>query len=565
MTRGGEGVSARVATQLPAIIVVEDEPPSLARIKRLLERRFGADYQVVAESTAAVALDRLRELRAADVEVAVILADQSLPEMAGVDFLAQCTDICPEAKRCVLVTFAELEAEREPILRSAALGQIETFLPKPWRDADEAFYHGVTKFLDEWDRTHRPQFEAIRIVGDPWDPYGQAMREALHRSGVPYGFYDADSEKGRRLLEKSGLSGPLPVAIFSDGRVLARPGSNEIASAMGINTDPTARDFDVTVVGSGPAGLAAAVYGASEGLAVLLVENEALGGQASTSTMIRNYLGFPRGLSGQELAGRAFRQAWFFGASFVIGRNAVGLRRDDDMLVLELDDGSVARSRTVVLATGVSYRRLGIPRLEELVGHGVYYGAPVTEATGMAGQHVYVVGGGNSSGQAVTHLARFAAQVTLVVRDPQLGEMSDYLIRELEARRNVDVRLNTIVEDAHGDRRLRSLTVRDTVRQVSEEVKATAVFILIGAEPHTTWLPAELQRDERGYILTGDSIREPFTDGRLPATLETSMAGVFAVGDVRNGSMKRIAAAVGEGSTAIRKVHEYLARLREAG
>ena len=550
-------------SRLPAILAVEDEPRSLARIRRLLERRFGADYQVVVEESPTRALERLRELRASGVDVAVILADQSLPEMAGVEFLAQCTDICPEAKRCVLVNFGELEAQREPILRSAALGQIETFLGKPWREADEAFYHGVTKFLDEWDRTHRPQFEAIRIVGDPWDPYGHALREALHRSGVPFGFYDAGDERGRRLLEKSGVSGPLPVAIFPDGRALARPGGNEIAGALGINTDPTSRDFDVIVVGSGPAGLAAAVYAASEGLATLLVENEALGGQASTSTLIRNYLGFPRGLSGQELAGRAFRQAWFFGASFVIGRNAVGLRRDGELLVLELDDGSAARGRTVVLATGVAYRRLGISRLEEMVGHGVFYGAPVTEAQGMAGQHVYVVGGGNSSGQAVVHLARYAARVTLVVRDPQLGEMSDYLIRELEAQRNVDVRLNTVVEDARGDGRLRSLVLRDTARAVVEEVEAAAVFILIGAEPHTAWLPPEIRREERGYILTGDSIREPLADGRLSATLETSMAGVFAVGDVRNGSMKRIAAAVGEGATAIRKVHEYLARLRE--
>lgn len=548
----------------PAILVVEDEPRMLARAARLLERRFGADYQIVAEASAQAGLDRLRELRAADIDVAVILADQSLPGTAGVDFLAECTDICPEAKRCVLVDFGELEAQREPILRGAALGQLETFLAKPWREADEAFYHGVTKFLDEWDRTHRPQFEAIRIVGDPWDPYSVAMRDALHRSGVPYGFYDAGSEQGHRLLDKGGVQGPLPVAVLSDGRALARPSASEIATALGVNTDPAAQEFDVTVVGSGPAGLAAAVYGASEGLAVLLVENEALGGQASTSTMIRNYLGFPRGLSGQELAGRAFRQAWFFGASFVIGRSAVGLRREDERLLLELDDGTVVRGRTVVLATGVSYRRLGIPPLEELVSRGVYYGAPVTEAPGMAGQHVYVVGGGNSSGQAVVHLARFAAQVTLVVRDPQLGEMSDYLVRELRALRNVDVRLNTVVVDARGDGRLRSLVLHDSARQLSEEVQATAVFILIGAEPHTTWLPPDIQRDERGYVLTGDSIRERFPDGRFPATLETSIEGVFAVGDVRNGSMKRIAAAVGEGSTAIRKVHEYLAR-RAAG
>jgi thioredoxin reductase (NADPH) len=549
---------------LPAILVVEDDPESLVRVKRLLERRFGADYQIAAESSPAVALERLRTLRAADVEVAVILADQSLSEMSGVEFLAECGEICPDAKRCVMVTFGELEAVREPILRSAALGQIETYLAKPWRDADETFYHGVTKFLDEWDRTHRPQFEAIRLVGDPWDPYVHGLREALYRSGVPYGFYDASTDLGQRLLAASGLAGPLPVAILVDGRTMARPSATQIAGALGVNTDPTAREFDVAIVGSGPAGLAASVYGASEGLSVLLIENDALGGQASTSTMIRNYLGFPRGLSGQELAGRAFRQAWFFGASFLIGRNAVGLRRDGPVRVVELDDGLEVRSRTVVLATGVSYRRLGIPRLEELVGHGVYYGAPVTEAPGMAGQHVFVVGGGNSSGQAVVYLARFAAQVTLIVRDPQLGEMSDYLIHELESRRNVDVRLNTVVMDADGDGRLRRLVLLDTARDVTQTVDTTAVFILIGAEPRTEWLPTEIVRDERGYLLTGDACQVTFEDGRYPATFETSMPGVFAVGDVRNGSMKRIAAAVGEGSTAIRKIHEHLARERAA-
>jgi thioredoxin reductase (NADPH) len=552
------------AEALPAIILVEDEADTLARVTRLLERRFGADYQIVAESSPHRALERLRQLRADDIEVAVILADQSLPDMSGVEFLAECTEICPDAKRCVLVSFGELERVREPILRSAALGQIETFLPKPYRDADESFYHGVTKFLDEWDRTHRPQFEAIRIIGDAWDPYVQDLRQSLYRSGVPYGFYAHDSDVGRQMLADSGATDPLPLVVFSDGSVLARPSAIEIATALGVNTDPAATVFDVVVVGSGPAGLAASVYGASEGLSVLLIENEALGGQASTSTMIRNYLGFPRGLSGQELAGRAFRQAWFFGANFLIGRNATGLRAEDDLRLVDLDDGNVVRARTVVLATGVAYRRLGIERLEELVGRGVYYGAPVTEAPGMAGQHVIVVGGGNSSGQAVSYLARFARQVTLVVRDPQLGEMSDYLIRELESRRNVDVRLETIITAAEGDGRLRSLVLHDTARDVSEEIETPAVFILIGAEPRTDWLPSEILRDERGYILTGDACQMTFPDGRYPATFETSMAGVFAVGDVRNGSLKRIAAAVGEGSTAIRKIHEHLARERAA-
>jgi thioredoxin reductase (NADPH) len=484
--------------------------------------------------------------------VAVVLAGQSTGGLRGIEFLAQAAEIQSEAVHAVLVTFGDLERLREPILQAAALGQIKSYVIEPWRDADESFYHAVTKFLEDWDKSHRPQFELIQLVGERWDAVTQALRDGLHRSGVAFGFYDHEGERGRALLQSASVTGPLPVAIFFDGRVLPRPTAAQIATALGVNADVATKEYDVTVVGSGPAGLAAAVYGASEGLQTLIIENDALGGQASTSSMIRNYLGFPRGLTGADLTARAYRQAWFFGASFLIGRTANALRLDAGRQVIVLDDGSEVRSRTVVLATGVSYRRLQIGRLEDLIGRGVFYGAPVSEAPGLANERVVVVGGGNSSAQMALYLARYVSHVTLMTRGAALNEMSEYLVRDIRNNRKIEPRLNSIVVDARGDTRLRALIVRDTARNVIEEIETSAVFILIGAEPHTAWLPPEVRRDERGYVVTGEA-------ARAKAQLETSLPGVFAVGDVRLGSMKRIAAAVGEGSSVIRMVHDYLA------
>jgi thioredoxin reductase (NADPH) len=544
-------------------VVIDDEQVWLHRLQRALSRRLAADYDIVVEQSASVALDTLQALREAGTPVALILADQSMVEMTGIDLLAAATDIQPDAERAVMIAYGELETAREPILRAASLGHIQTYVAKPWRDSDEPFYHAISKFLEDWDRGHRPQFELIRIVGDRWDAYSVALRDALHRSGVPYGFYAPDSEEGGKLLRRTGITGPLPVAVFFDGRVVARPTAMDIASAMGVNVDAAGAEFDLVVVGAGPAGLSAAVYGASEGLRTLVVESEALGGQASTSSMIRNYLGFPRGLSGADLAGRAYRQAWFFGASFLIGRVTTALRQEAERHVVVFDDGSEVRSRAVVLATGVSYRRLRVGRLEEFVGRGVFYGAPVSEVPGMADQRVVVVGGGNSSAQMALYLARYATHVTVVTRDPELNQMSDYLVRDIRSRRNIETRLNSVVVDVRGENRLQALVLRDTVRDTTEEFETSAAFILIGAEPRTAWLPSEIVRDDRGYVLTGGAVRPDgavAAGSALRAPLETSLPGVFAVGDVRLGSMKRIAAAVGEGSSVVRMVHEHLAR-----
>jgi thioredoxin reductase (NADPH) len=541
----------------PAAIVAVDEADAEARLRSILKRRFGADYEIVCERTAAATLETLTRLRDDGRDVALVLAGGDAGDMTGIELLARVSAIHRDARRALLITWGD-RSTSAGIVKASALGQIDTYVVRPWRDIDEHFCHAISELLDEWDRGHRPPFEAVRIVGHRWDAYSHGLQDSLQRSNVPYRFYEADSPEGRALLGEGMDAGPLPVAVLVDGRVLTRPAAEDIANALGVNTDPGAERFDVTIVGSGPAGLAAAVYGASEGLRVLVLENEALGGQAGTSALIRNYLGFPRGLSGAELTNRAYLQSWILGARFHIGRTATGLRAGSEAHVLVLDDGSEVRSRAIVLASGVSYRRIGIDSLEALVGRGVFYGAGVTEAPGMTGEDVYVIGGANSAGQAALYLSRFAARVTILVRGSSLTEMSDYLIRDIEARDNVVVRLNTVIVDGTGDDRLRTLTLRDSATERTEEASAGAVFIMIGASPRTGWLPPELQRDDRGYILTGESVGGS-AGGDPNPQFQTSVPGVFAVGDVRAGSMKRVAAAAGEGSSAIRLVHEYLA------
>jgi len=549
----------------PAILVVDRDRDSAPSVEQLLQRRFGADYDIVTETTGADALSRLRTLREASVDLALILADQWTPDISGVDLLRSSIDFYPEAKRCVLLTNGELNRAREEILQAAALGEIETYVVRPLIDVDEIFFRDISRFLQEWDHDNRPQPLAVRLIGDDSDPQMRTLLEALLRSGVESAFFASDSEMGRKLLADAGLDDSRSVAIVYDGRVVFEPNATKLAQAIGANDDPGDREFDLVIVGSGPAGLAAAVYGASEGLSVMVIEQEALGGQASTSTMIRNYLGFPRGLTGADLATRAYWQAWFFGAQYMFGRSVTGIVADGAHKELTLDDGSQVHGRAVVLACGVAYRRIGIDRLEQLVGRGCFYGSPVTAAPGVAGHEVVVVGGGNSSAQTALYLSRFAAKVTLVARRGQLDEMSYYLIRDLEANRKVEIRLNTEVVDVVGEARLQAVVLHDSARNVDETVPAAAVFILIGAEPRTDWLPDSVERDERGYVLTGADVRAATVDGeRRPISYETSVAGVFAAGDVRLGGLKRVASAVGEGASVMRHVHEYLALAREA-
>jgi thioredoxin reductase (NADPH) len=546
-----------VGTKNPLILVVDDTQQELDLTKRAVERRFGADYEIAAELSCRAALELLRTRpNTTAAPVAMVLADLSMPEMDGMALLAEVVSTAPGAKRLLAVTWGELDAAREPILRAVARGDVDGIVAKPWRDAHESFYREVTAYLEQWDHVHRPQFEAVRIVGDRWDPHAQSMRDALLRSGVPFGSYEPDSEQGRALLAEAGTNGPLPIALLYNGRVLIQPSTSDVAAGLGVNADPVGTRYDVSIIGSGPSGLAAAVYAASEGMSVLVVEQEALGGQASSSAMIRNYLGFPRGLSGAELTTRGYRQAWFFGARFLIGRNAVSLSANAGDRIVTLDDGTEVHSRAVVLATGVYYRRLPVEGVDRLVGRGVFYGAPMTEAPGMAGEHVVVVGGGNSSAQMALFMLDYARAITLVTRNSTLAEtMSDYLIRDIELHAKIDVRTETVVSGVEGTDRLTAVRLRNTYAGDEELLPAAGLLIMIGAEPQTNWLPAAIERDERGYILTGLAGRR---------SLETTMAGVFAVGDVRFSSLKRIAAAVGEGSTVVRMCYEYFAERPEA-
>jgi thioredoxin reductase (NADPH) len=548
----------------PMLMAVDDDPGMLGRIERELRRRYGADYEVVCASSASAGLAALERIRAAGGEVAVVLADVWLPEMTGVDFLTRAHLLHPSARRVLLASWGD-RSQAPLLLRGAALGQVDDWLAKPWQPADEHFHQGVSAFLYEWARRHRPGFEAIRVVGQQWSARSHEIRDVLSRNSVLFSFHAADSEEGRALLEEVGASGgPLPVLVLFDGQVLADPSNAEIAAAMGIKTQPERSRYDVVIVGAGPAGLAAAVYAASEGLRTVVLEQEAIGGQAGSSSMIRNYLGFPRGVSGTELAVRAFQQAGTFGADFVYGR-AAGLRAAGPDRLVTLEDGAEVSGRTVVVATGVSYRRLGIPTLDALTGMGVFYGAATAEAQAMADQDVYVVGGANSAGQAAVHLARYAARVTMVVRRPNLAEtMSDYLVRQVQTTPNITVLPSTEVLDGHGDGHLTGLVLADRASGTSRTVPATALFVLIGAQPHTAWLPAAIQRDRNGFIRTcTDLVAGGPADAsprrRPPLPFETSMPGVFAVGDVRAGSIKRVASSVGEGSVVIRLLHDYLA------
>ena len=554
MESNAEGAAA-------TILVVDDQPETRARLVGMLERRFGADYDVVAADSGPAALTALDGCIERQADVALVLARLGMADMNGIDCLARSFATVPDARRVLMIGWRELAPAREEILRAAAGGMIDTYLPMPERTRDEQFFRAIGQFIEDWDREHRPQTEILRVVGDPWDPHTQGLRDALQRSSIDHGFYEADSERGRALLLEAGVDAPLPVVISFDGRVLAGPTTAQVAELLEVTTDPAGHEYDVAIVGAGPAGLAAAVYATSEGLDTIVIENEALGGQASTSSMIRNYLGFPRGVSGAELATRAYTQAWFFGAQFVIGREATALRRGADHIALALGDGGEVVTRAVVLASGVAYRRLGVDSVERLVGRGVFYGAPVTEAWAVVNGHAVVVGGGNSSAQSALYLSRLADRVTLVVRHPALDEMSDYLLRDLAAHPRIDVRVNTVVAAASGEARLETVTLTDTATGASDEIPAAAIFILIGAEPRTDWLPADIERDERGYILTGADVTRPCDPSRAPLPLETSVPGVFAVGDVRLGGMKRVASAVGEGSSAIRHVHTYLGAL----
>ncbi len=549
------------------LLAVDDDPEALGEIEHELRNRYDTDYRIVCEGSAEGAMSRLQELKKTGAEVAVVLADQWMPGMEGVEFLTRVREMYPNAKRALLIAWGDRTVQ-EPTLRAVSLGRIDYYVTKPWGSPDERFHRIIGEFLYDWAKDRLPKFEEIRVVGERWSPRSHELRDLLARNGVLYTFHPSDSKEGRRLLAQIGHSSvQLPVLVLFDGQVLVNPSNGEIADACGVTPTLEQWSYDLVIIGAGPAGLAAAVYGASEGLSTLIVEGEAVGGQAGSSSLIRNYLGFPWGVGGTELTSRAAKQAWLLGATFVYMRHATELRRAGDELAVTFSCGSEVTTRAAVIATGASYRRLGIPSLEALHGAGVFYGAAVTEAQAMEGQEVYVVGAGNSAGQAAMHLSKYASHVTLLVRGSSLSaSMSNYLVKEIGATDNIEVRFKTRIVGGGGKGQLEHLLLEDSLSERTGTVPATGLFVLIGAKPHTEWLPEEIQRDKGGFILTGQDLLQngqPLQGWPLerpPLLLETSMPGVFAAGDVRHRSVKRVASAVGEGSIAIQLVHDYLVK-----
>jgi thioredoxin reductase (NADPH) len=505
----------------------------------------------------------LADFAAAGAVVALLFADERVAEMAAVEFLARGHDLHPGAKRVLLVERGDWSAAH-PAVSAMALGRIDYHLWVPWYP-ERVLYSAVTEFLAAWDKSREPSFAAVRVVGAARSAKAHRLREVLSRGGIPYRFFNSDSEDGRQLLQEAGAEGAArPVAVYYDGTVLADPSPADLMATFGFRTRPEAGTCDVVILGAGPAGLAAAVYAAFEGLRTVVLEPVMPGGQAGTSPLIRNYPGFPHGLTGEDLTNRVTEQAWLFGANIVITA-AAGLTARGPQRVVRLADGNDLTARAVIIATGVTWRRLRVPALEDLVGAGVFYGAAGAEARATAGQEVFVIGAGNSAGQAALHLAKHAASVTMVVRGLGLRpSMSEYLVTEIGKTANIAVRPTTEVVSGGGRGSLETLTLRHRPSGTTEAVPASALFVMIGTEPRTQWLEGSVARDARGFILTGRDLSpagQPppgWPLQRPPLLLETSIPGVFAAGDVRHRSVKRVASAIGEGAIAVQLLHEYL-------
>lgn len=538
-----------------------------ALAQRALRRRYEQDYLLRVHVDVASVRDTLEQLRAVGTDVALLMVGYGEEEPDGLTVL-ESLHVERTALRVAVVRWGDWSTAR-PIFDAIGMGLVDRWITVPELETDEEFHRTVSEFLDDAASRRGASFEAVRLVGQRWDSRTQHLRDLFDRNHIPTGFYDAATPDGRAILHGTGVQGPtLPVVLLHfrrDATVLQNPTDIQIADAFGL-FEPVGKEeeFDLTIVGAGPAGLGAAVYAASEGLRTIVLETEAVGGQAGTSSLIRNYLGFPSGIPGSRLAFRAYEQAWTFGARFHFMRAATGLARSGDHLSVGLSDHSALRSAAVIVATGAAYRRLGVPELEALTGRGVFYGATVSEAPAMRGQQVYVAGGGNSAGQAAVHLARYAERVTILVRRATLAEtMSEYLIREIDAAPNITVRHRTEVVGGTGTEFVESLRLRHVDTGAEEEVPGV-LFVLIGAEPRSHWLGDGVAKDRRGYVLTGDAA--PHERGLpAPALLETSVPGVFAAGDVRHGSVKRVASAVGEGALAVSLVHSHLGWLRARG
>ncbi|MFC5749579.1 FAD-dependent oxidoreductase [Actinomadura rugatobispora] len=546
----------------PILLTVDDDPSVSRAVARDLRRRYGPDYRVMRASSGADALEALREIKLRGETVAAILADYRMPQMNGIEFLEQAMDLFPRARRALLTAYADTEAA----IQAINVVDVDHYLLKPWDPPEEKLYPVVDALVETWRAVGERPVEEIKVVGHRWSEPSYRVRDFLARNAVPYRWYSVDEPEGKRLLE-AAEAGPddIPVVVTPDGTALIRPAGHEIAAAAGLSTDPASEFYDLIVVGGGPAGLGAAVYGASEGLRTVLVEKKATGGQAGQSSRIENYLGFPDGVSGAQLTDRARRQARKFGAEVLTARGVVALETRGSARVVRFEDGSEIAAHSVVLATGVMYRSLNAAGCGELTGRGIYYGSASTEAQSCEGEDVYIVGGANSAGQAAVFFSRYARKVTLLVRGKDLGQsMSHYLIEQIRAIDNIEVRLRTTVAAAKGDGHLEELTLCDADTGRTEEVRTGHVFVFIGAAPHTDWLGDTLARDDHGFVCTGPDLLDEgnrpvgWPLDRDPYYLESSVPGVFVAGDVRAQSVKRVASAVGEGAMAVTLVHRYL-------
>jgi thioredoxin reductase (NADPH) len=548
----------------PIIFSIDDDPQVLRSIKRDLRNRYKSDYRVLSEEDPERALYALSQLKKQGVNVALLLSDQRMPGLMGVDFLDRAQQLYPQAKRVLLTAYSD----KDIAIRAINDVNLDYYLMKPWDPPEEKMYPILDTLLEEWQKEHTPELAGIRVVGFQYSPKSHRVKDFLAGNLIPYHWLDINTDrKAGEVMEILEIDATaFPVVVFEDGSWVQDPDIQTIASKIGLQSTAQHDLYDVVIIGAGPAGLAAAVYGGSEGLKTLLIERRAPGGQAGTSSRIENYLGFPNGLSGSELSQRAIAQATRFGVEFLSPVEVVAIVPEGQYKRLTMSDGSTVNTKAVVVATGVSYRKLQTPGIDDFTGAGVYYGAAMTEANACRDRVVYVVGGGNSAGQGAVYLAQFAKEVHILIRKPDLtSSMSSYLIDQIGEIENITVHGCYQIEEAHGKEHLEALTLQDLNSGTSAQVPADALFIFIGAKPYTDWMDNQLFRDEKGFLETGrDLVRQEqfaknWKQEREPFLLETNQPGIFAAGDVRSGAMNRVASAVGEGAMAIKFVHEYLA------
>lgn len=547
----------------PVILAIDDDPDVLASVARDLRARYSEHYRVLRAESGAAALEVLGQLGERGDPVALLLSDQRMPHMDGVTFLARAKELFPEAKRALLTAYADTEAAIDAINRS----QVDHFLLKPWDPPEEKLYPPLDDLLDDWRGSFRPPFEGIHVVADRWSADSHRIRDFLSRHQVPYRFLDIESsEEGRAIVQRANGAGALPLIVLPGGERLSAPSNAELAQAIGMRTHADQPFYDLAIVGAGPAGLAAAVYGGSEGLRTVLIEREAPGGQAGTSSRIENYLGFPAGLSGGDLTRRAVAQVRKFDVELIMPQEVESIRIDGPYKHIALADGDTIACHVLMLAMGVAWAKLPAAGAEALSGRGIYYGAAMTEAMLCRGETVYTVGAGNSAGQAAMHFSQYAERVVMLVRGDSLGaKMSSYLVHRIESTPNIEVRLHTEIRECHGTERLEGLTIVDGSSGAETKLDANFLFVFLGAAPRTDWLKGAVAMDARGFVLTGPDLLpadlERWTLSRPPFLLEANVPGIFAAGDTRHESVKRVASAVGEGSVAVHFMHRYLAEV----